>query len=73
MSTETLSLPTGRLERQAYSVIESAIMLGVSEWTVRNWIHAGKLPSARVGPHEKILIPRAALERLLGAETREVV
>lgn len=71
MSSNTFVSP-GRLERLAYSVIESAIMLGVSEWTIRNWISAGKLTSARVGPHEKILIPRAAIEQLL-AGNREVV
>jgi excisionase family DNA binding protein len=65
MTATTLSQPAVSLERLAYSVEESAIMLGVSHWTVRSWVRASKLAAARVDGRRKILIPRAALERLL--------
>jgi excisionase family DNA binding protein len=65
MSTTTLSQPATHLERLAYSIEESAIMLGVSHWTVRAWVRAGSLAASRVHGRTKILIPRAALEGLL--------
>ena len=61
----TLSQPAMHLERLAYSIEESAIMLGVSHWTVRSWIRAGSLAASRVDGRTKILVPHAALEGLL--------
>jgi excisionase family DNA binding protein len=71
MLATTLSQPAIRLERLAYSIEESALMLGVSHWTVRSWIRAAKLNATRVGARKKILIPRAALEQLLAGDHQE--
>ena len=51
-------------ERITYSVKEAAAALGVSEWMVREEIRVGRIDSVRFGA--RILIPRQALERLLG-------
>ncbi len=51
-------------ERITYSVKEAAAALGVSEWMVREEIRVGRIDSVRFGA--RILIPRQALERLVG-------
>ena len=53
------------IERVAFSVREVANMFGVSEWLVREDIRAHRLPSVRMGG--RILIPRWAVQRALGA------
>jgi excisionase family DNA binding protein len=55
-------------DRLAFSVNESAILLGVSVDSVRAWVKTGKLGASRVGGKSKILIPRTELERLLESE-----
>ena len=54
-------------ERIAYSVKEVALLLGISEWSVREAIRCGRLGSIRVGT--RILIPCQALDRFLGIST----
>ena len=56
-------MTTTAIQRLAYSVAESAQLIGVSVATIRRLIDADKLPCARVG--DRVLIPRAGLERLL--------
>ena len=56
------------IDRLAFSVNESAILLGVSSDSVRAWVKQGRLAASRVGGKSKILIPRAELERLLEQE-----
>ena len=55
-------------ERITYSVKEAAAALGVSEWMVREEIRIGRIDSVRFGA--RILIPRQALERLVGNSDR---
>lgn len=50
-------------ERPVMTVEETAAYLGVHHSTVRASIRAGSLPSIRIG--RRILVPKAALERLL--------
>jgi excisionase family DNA binding protein len=50
-------------DKLAYSVREAAQALGISEWSVRRAIEAGRLPAVRFG--SRIVIPRFALERTL--------
>jgi len=53
------------LGRSAYSIAETARMLGMSQGAIRNAVRSGQLPSARLGG--RILIPRASIELLLDA------
>ena len=46
-----------------YSVDEARKLLGISRGLVYQAIHAGQIPSIRVG--RRVLIPRAALQRFL--------
>ncbi len=50
------------------SVSEVRIRLGISRGLVYEAIHSGQIPSIRVG--RRILIPRAALDRLLNEPER---
>ena len=56
------------IDRLAYSVNESAMLLGVSSDSIRAWVKNGTLSASRVGGKSKILIPRTELERLLETE-----
>lgn len=53
-------------ERRAFSVSEAADMLGLHRQTIAAAIRRGELPSVRLG--RKVLVPRAALDRLLATE-----
>lgn len=48
-------------DRVALSVDEAAARLGVSEWTVRQAIKRGEIPSRRIG--HRVLIPADAIDR----------
>jgi excisionase family DNA binding protein len=50
-------------EKLAYTVSETAQVLGISEWSVRRAIANGQLPSVRFG--HRVVVPRYALERTL--------
>ncbi|MER3481668.1 MAG: excisionase [Meiothermus sp.] len=56
-------------EKLAYTPVEVAKLLGLHLNSVRKFIKTGALPSFRLG--RKVLIPRAALERLLGADNND--
>jgi excisionase family DNA binding protein len=45
------------------SVEEAAGLLGISPWTVRSYIHNGKLRPVRLG--RRVLLEEAELERLI--------
>lgn len=51
-------------ERLTLSVKEAAAALGIAPLTVYNAVAAGSFPSIKVG--KRILIPRAAIEKMLG-------
>ncbi len=53
-------------EPQALSVDQAAVALGIARGTAYRAVHRGELPSVRIGG--RLLIPRAALERLLRGE-----
>jgi len=48
------------------SVEEAAGLLGISTWLAYELVHQGELPSLRLG--RRIVVPRAALERMVGVE-----
>jgi excisionase family DNA binding protein len=58
-------------DRLTLSVKEAGMLLGLSRGLMYEAIHTGRIPSVRVG--RRILIPRAALERLLGNATTQNV
>lgn len=59
-SIETVAVPA---ERLAFSVAETAVLLGVSEKSVRRLISRGVLGCSRALRH--LLIPRKEIERFL--------
>jgi excisionase family DNA binding protein len=52
--------------RPTVSVDDAAAILGVARVTAYEAVHAGQIPSIRVG--RRILVPTAALRRLLGLD-----
>ena len=54
-------------DRLALSVEEAAGLLGISTWLAYELVHRGELPSLRLG--RRIVVPRAALERMVGIQT----
>jgi excisionase family DNA binding protein len=59
---ETKPIATDRL---TVTVPEAARLLGVSRMSAYSAVRTGEIPSIRIG--RRVLIARAALERLLGA------
>jgi len=59
--------PTAATERLAYSVEESAAMLGVHYFSVYRLIQRGKLKACRA-LRGKLLVPRSELLKLLKTE-----
>ena len=50
MSTQGIQNPMGeRLNKRLYSIKESAVYLGRSEWAIREMIWAGKIPCIKDG------------------------
>ena len=56
------------LERKTITVEEAAKILGVSRGSAYVAVREGEIPSVRIGG--RIVIPRAALERMLGEEEK---
>jgi excisionase family DNA binding protein len=54
------------MEKQLYTIKESAIYLGMAEITIRKWIQANKIKSVKVGSSRRI--PLHELERLAKGE-----
>ncbi len=52
------------MERQTVTVEEAARALGIGRGSAYEAVKRGDIPSIRVG--RRIVVPRAALERLLG-------
>lgn len=53
-------------EQRTYSVMEAARILGISRNSAYEGVRRGEIPVIRVGG--RILVPAAALNRLLGIE-----
>lgn len=53
------------LTRKTITVDEAAIYLGVSRYSAYQAVHAGSIPSIRIG--RRILVPVQAFEALLAA------
>jgi excisionase family DNA binding protein len=60
---EPVSLDDNRL---TYTLAEAATRLGISTWLAYEAAHRGELPVCRIG--RRMLVPRAALLRLLGQD-----
>lgn len=58
-------------QSEVYTVAEATQLLRVSKPTVLAAVHSGTLPHLRLG--RRVLIPRAALERLLAGELTDVM
>jgi excisionase family DNA binding protein len=56
---------TGREEDDTVSAVEAARLLSCSDQTIRNWIAAGRLPNAQLGPKGSWQIPWSDLQTLL--------
>lgn len=50
-------------ERQTLSVEEAATLLGIGRTTAYAAVRSGTLPAVRI--HRRVVVPRAAIERLL--------
>ena len=57
-------------QRPVLSVEECAELLGISRYLAYKAVREGELPSLRIG--YRLLIPRAALERLLTQQPKQV-
>ncbi len=55
-------------ERVVYTVDEVASLLGISRPTAHEGVKTGKIPSIKIG--RRILIPRAAFEKMLAKTDR---
>ena len=60
MTAATSTLPRLLTSREA------AALLGVTLWTIRDWVAAGKLRAVRVGRHGRLRFRREDLDRLIG-------
>jgi excisionase family DNA binding protein len=56
-------------DRLTYTLTEAAQQLGISTWLAYEAAHRGELPVCRIG--RRMLVPRAALLRLLGQDPSE--
>lgn len=56
-------------ERRTLSVEEAALALGIGRGLAYQLARSGQLPVLRLG--RKLLVPRAALDRLLGEEPEQ--
>ena len=67
MANNTITETSPTTERLAYSIQESAEMLGVNYFSVYRLIQRGKLKACRA-LRGKLLVPRTELLKLLEAE-----
>ncbi len=57
------------MERLTVTVEEAAKLLGIARMTAYSAVREGEIPSLRIG--RRVLVPRAALDRLLAIEGRK--
>ncbi len=57
-------------EAETLSIQQTADVLGLSHWTLRAWIRAGKISHLRLG--RLLKIPRSEVDRLLTPALREI-
>lgn len=69
-TTGALMPTTTDLPRLAYSTRDVATMLGVSRPTIDRLVADGYLPSIRLGPTRRTLIPSWAIDELVAAPAR---
>jgi excisionase family DNA binding protein len=55
-------------EAQYLSPSDAGMRYGLSAWTIRRWAYDGKISSVKLG--KRLLIPVAALEKLVNENTR---
>ncbi len=58
-------------QRQTLSVEEAATLLGIGRTTAYAAVRSGTIPSVRI--HRRVVVPRAAIERLLTGHTLRAV
>lgn len=61
----------GKLQRATMSVPEAAIRLGIGRTQAYAAVQRGEIPAVKVG--RRLLVPEAALERLLNEAGQRVV
>ena len=66
---EDLVMKERASEQRTYSVHEAARILGISRNSAYDGVRRGEIPVIRVGG--RLLVPAAALNRLLGMEGRD--
>ena len=64
MAPEGDENPTFDREPLTYTVTEAARLLGLSKNSAYAAVHSGELPVVRIG--RRMLVPKIAIERLLG-------
>ena len=63
--TDKQSRVDGPIERQTLTVEQAGLILGIGRNTAYTLARNGELPTIRLG--KKWLVPKAAIEKLLGA------
>ena len=56
------------MEKQTFSVPETARILGIGRHSAYQAVRCGAIPSLKIG--KRILVPRQAVERMLAADRR---
>ncbi len=68
--TEILNVLRSR-HKATYTIHEAAQLLGRSDYTIRRWVHEGRLAAIRIngsGPKGRLLIAHGELQRLLDGD-----
>lgn len=56
----------GQIQRQTYTVVEVAKMLGIGRGQAYEAVRRGEIPSIRLG--KRLVVPKPLIERMLGAQ-----
>jgi excisionase family DNA binding protein len=65
-----MATPESSLQRKTYTVEEAARVLGISRNSAYEAVRLGQVPHLKIG--RRIIIPRAALERMLELQPGDV-
>jgi excisionase family DNA binding protein len=65
-TNEPIMVEKPQWARATFNLPEVAQMLGCSRSSVYRWASEGEIPTIRIG--RRVLVPREALEQLLGGE-----